>query len=76
MIVNNVDNFDQFIVYENAVDCIEIDSRGIRMITKYDTKVINNPEIISIYEEGKNVIIVVDGQEFAKVDNFKKTIYS
>jgi hypothetical protein len=52
---------------------VEIDSRGIRKLSKYDNEIINNPEIITIIEEEKQVTISVNGSEFCQLENYKKT---
>lgn len=71
MLVNNKEYSGQLMIYENATTLVEIDKSGIRIISRWNNRIVNRPEIISIYEEGKQVRIVVDGEEFAVIDNFK-----
>ena len=63
----------KLLIYENNSMTVEIDRRGIRKLSKYDNEIINNPEIITIIEEGKQVTISVDGSEFCQLENYKKT---
>ena len=63
----------KLLIYENNSMTVEIDRRGIRKLSKYDNEIINNPEIITIIEEGKQVTISVDGSEFCQLENYKRT---
>jgi hypothetical protein len=63
----------KLLIYENNSVIVEIDSRGIRKLSKYDNEIINNPEIITIIEEEKQVTISVNGKEFCQLENYKKT---
>jgi hypothetical protein len=63
----------KLLIYENNSVIVEIDSRGIRKLSKYDNEIINNPEIITIIEEEKQVTISVNGSEFCQLENYKKT---
>lgn len=62
----------KLLIYENNAITVELDKRGIRKLSKYDNHIINNPEIVTIVEEEKQVRISVDGEDFAQIDNYKK----
>ena len=63
----------KLLIYETNSMTVELDSSGIRKLSRYDNEIINKPEIITIIEEGKQVTISVDGKEFCQLENYKKT---
>ena len=61
-------------IYENATTTVEIDQRSVRLISKWDNKVIQNPTSVTVNEINQSAKISVNGEIFTTVENFVKRV--